>query len=214
MENRTGDTTYDPLGHFATDYITEGVAAVYPFGVAADEGAVRVLLRGDGDWTPDELAAKFLDQAGPTTEVTVEQDTRVAGRDAYTLRIDPKTEDTLVEDVTLAIDAATGQRTWARQPLRGHWICARSQHYGAEGPIGFTCQSFASLSLSGGRIGQANLGHRRAPLLVAMTVLGFSGYAACASDTDATHAIDAASASSFFMGGVYRREWGQREQSR
>ncbi|VXB53539.1 DUF2092 domain-containing protein [Citricoccus sp. K5] len=62
----------------------------------------------EGDMTPERLAEKALAGLDPTTEVTVGEDTRVAGRDAYTLRLDPRTPDTLVEDVTLAVDAATG----------------------------------------------------------------------------------------------------------
>lgn len=63
---------------------------------------------GVGDMTPEGLAEKALAGLDPTTQVTVGEDTRVAGRDAYTLRLDPRTPDTLVEDVTLAVDAATG----------------------------------------------------------------------------------------------------------
>ncbi|XKH53763.1 DUF2092 domain-containing protein [Citricoccus nitrophenolicus] len=63
---------------------------------------------GIGDLTPERLAEKALAGLDPTTQVTVGEDTRVAGRDAYTLRLDPRTPDTLVEDVTLAVDAATG----------------------------------------------------------------------------------------------------------
>lgn len=58
--------------------------------------------------TPDQLAGTILDGLDPSTQVTVEQDNSVAGREAYTLRLDPRTEDTLVEDVTIAVDAATG----------------------------------------------------------------------------------------------------------
>ncbi|MGM7668810.1 LolA family protein [Microbacterium sp. A93] len=58
--------------------------------------------------TPEQLAEQVLAKLGPSTQVTVEQDTRVAGRDAYLLRLDPRTGDTLVKDVTVAVDAATG----------------------------------------------------------------------------------------------------------
>lgn len=58
--------------------------------------------------TPDQLAGSILDGLDPSTQVSVEQDTLVAGREAYTLRLDPRTEDTLVEDITIAVDAATG----------------------------------------------------------------------------------------------------------
>ncbi|MGW9551244.1 LolA family protein [Citricoccus zhacaiensis] len=76
-----------------------------PDGASTGHGMARA---PEVDMTPERLAEKALAGLDPTTEVTVGEDTRVAGRDAYTLRLDPRTPDTLVEDVTLAVDAATG----------------------------------------------------------------------------------------------------------
>ncbi|HXD29119.1 MAG TPA: hypothetical protein VN621_10240, partial [Arthrobacter sp.] len=57
---------------------------------------------------PGQLAERFLAAADPTTHVSVEDGSSVAGRDAYTLVLTPKTRSTLVEDVTIGVDAATG----------------------------------------------------------------------------------------------------------
>ncbi|MGA7204476.1 MAG: DUF2092 domain-containing protein, partial [Specibacter sp.] len=58
--------------------------------------------------TPAQLAAKFLANLTPSTQVASGPDTKVAGRDAYELVLMPRTSDTLVGNVTIAIDAATG----------------------------------------------------------------------------------------------------------
>jgi outer membrane lipoprotein-sorting protein len=59
--------------------------------------------------TPAELAEKFLEAVDPTTEVTVDDDTEVAGRTAYDLVLTPRsTEDTLVGSVRVAVDSETG----------------------------------------------------------------------------------------------------------
>lgn len=58
--------------------------------------------------TPEELAARFLDTADPSTEVTLGDTTSVAGRAAYQLELNPRTEATLVDMVTIAVDGETG----------------------------------------------------------------------------------------------------------
>ncbi|WP_168627096.1 DUF2092 domain-containing protein [Cryobacterium sp. BB307] len=58
--------------------------------------------------TPEDLAARFLDTADPSTEVTLGDTTSVAGRAAYQLELDPRTEATLVDMVTIAVDGETG----------------------------------------------------------------------------------------------------------
>jgi len=57
--------------------------------------------------TPDAVARAALDAVDPTTTVTAEGTTRVAGHDAYELVVDPKTSSTLVDKVVLAVDAKT-----------------------------------------------------------------------------------------------------------
>jgi outer membrane lipoprotein-sorting protein len=57
--------------------------------------------------TPGAVARAALDAVDPTTKVTADGTTRVAGHDAYELVVDPKTDDTLVAKVVLAVDAKT-----------------------------------------------------------------------------------------------------------
>ncbi|WP_341361053.1 DUF2092 domain-containing protein [Georgenia sp. M64] len=58
--------------------------------------------------TPEEVAARFVAAAEDGADVTVGEDRLVAGRPAYELVVDPRTEDTLVDSVSLAVDAETG----------------------------------------------------------------------------------------------------------
>ena len=57
--------------------------------------------------TPEAAAALALSAADTSTEVTVGDTATIAGRDAYQLVATPRTEDTLVERVVVAIDAET-----------------------------------------------------------------------------------------------------------
>ncbi|GIT80334.1 hypothetical protein LLS1_20030 [Leifsonia sp. LS1] len=58
--------------------------------------------------TPQALAEKLIAAADPTTEVTLAAPSTVAGRDAYTLVLTPRTAATLVGSVRIAVDGATG----------------------------------------------------------------------------------------------------------
>lgn len=69
----------------------------FPDGAAADQ-----LL------TPDELADRLLAHLDASTAVTAGDDTQVAGRSAYQLVLTPRTDDTLVESVVIALDSETG----------------------------------------------------------------------------------------------------------
>ena len=51
------------------------------------------------------MAKQFLDAIDPTTKVEVSGTEKVAGRDAYKLRLVPRTDKTTVGSVTLAIDS-------------------------------------------------------------------------------------------------------------
>lgn len=57
--------------------------------------------------TPQEAAQQVLANIEPTTNVTVSQNARVAGRDAYELVLAPKSGTTLVGKVAIAVDAET-----------------------------------------------------------------------------------------------------------
>ncbi|WP_405066097.1 hypothetical protein OG558_30595 [Kribbella sp. NBC_01510] len=59
------------------------------------------------DYNPQAVAKQFLDAIDPTTTVDVSGTEKVAGRDAYKLRLVPKTDKTTVGSVTLAVDSKT-----------------------------------------------------------------------------------------------------------
>jgi outer membrane lipoprotein-sorting protein len=90
--------------------------------------------------TPGQLAAKLLAAADPTTEVSVSGTTSVAGRDAYLLDIRPRTADTTVGVVRIAVDATNGV------PLRVQ-IFARGATSAAL-TIGFGHVSFGAIDAS------------------------------------------------------------------
>lgn len=58
--------------------------------------------------TPANLADKILTALDSSTRVTVGDDTDVAGRTAYELVLTPRTTDTLVGSVSIALDSQTG----------------------------------------------------------------------------------------------------------
>lgn len=55
--------------------------------------------------TPQQAAEQLLAKVEPTTEVTVTRTARIAGRSAYQLELDPKSTATLVDRITIAVDA-------------------------------------------------------------------------------------------------------------
>ncbi|MDQ0925112.1 outer membrane lipoprotein-sorting protein [Pseudarthrobacter sp. W1I19] len=69
--------------------------------------------------TPEELAGKFLAMADSTTAVTVGPDVETAGRRAYTLQLEPRTDGTLVGKVTVAVDSQTGMPLSVKVTARG-----------------------------------------------------------------------------------------------
>ncbi|TDP99915.1 MULTISPECIES: LolA family protein [unclassified Leifsonia] len=58
--------------------------------------------------TPSQLAQRFLAAVDPSTKVTLGDETKVAGRDAYDLVLTPRTEATLIGTVSIAVDGKTG----------------------------------------------------------------------------------------------------------
>ncbi|WP_104091624.1 hypothetical protein [Arthrobacter sp. GMC3] len=58
--------------------------------------------------TPAQLAATILSNLDPSTDVSTGPSLSVAGRDAYQLLLTPRTSATLVGEVRIAVDAATG----------------------------------------------------------------------------------------------------------
>ncbi|WP_328537267.1 LolA family protein [Streptomyces sp. NBC_00344] len=58
--------------------------------------------------TPKALADEALKAAGPTTSVSVDGTSQVAGRDAYQLLIKPKQSGSTIGSIRVAVDAKTG----------------------------------------------------------------------------------------------------------
>ncbi|HEU4666422.1 MAG TPA: hypothetical protein VFS79_02080 [Arthrobacter sp.] len=69
--------------------------------------------------TPQELAEKFLAAADSSTAVTVGSDLEVAGRRAYNLVLEPRTEGTLVGNVAIAVDGGNGMPLSVKVTARG-----------------------------------------------------------------------------------------------
>ncbi len=90
--------------------------------------------------TPQQAASKFLAAVGPTTKVTVAGSTVVAGRSAYQLVIAPRTSQSLISQIVIAVDAKT------YLPLQLQ-VFARGTS-GAVFQIGFTSLTFAKPAAS------------------------------------------------------------------
>ncbi|MBV1777853.1 hypothetical protein KRR55_01855 [Paeniglutamicibacter sp. ABSL32-1] len=58
--------------------------------------------------TPGVVADRLIEAMGPNTEMSVQDDTRVAGRDAYILELVPRSDGSLIAKVSIGVDAATG----------------------------------------------------------------------------------------------------------
>jgi len=69
--------------------------------------------------TPQEAAERVLAAVEPSTEVTLDGTASVAGRDAYELVIEPRTGDSLVGEVRVAVDAATSLPLRVQVTARG-----------------------------------------------------------------------------------------------
>ncbi|MGH8890137.1 MAG: LolA family protein [Acidothermaceae bacterium] len=90
--------------------------------------------------TPGQAAANFLAVIGKSTNVTTLTTARVAGRDAYTLDIEPLTSATTIGRISIDVDAVTGV------PLRVRVYAAAANS--AAFSIGFTSISFGSIDAS------------------------------------------------------------------
>ena len=58
--------------------------------------------------SPAAIADYLIKEASATTDFTVGRAARVAGQDAYTLTMRPKSADSLIDSVTISVDAANG----------------------------------------------------------------------------------------------------------
>lgn len=69
--------------------------------------------------TPEELLDQALAKLDETTEVSVGTDTLVAGREVYELVLEPRDAETLVGEITVAVDGETGVALAASVTARG-----------------------------------------------------------------------------------------------
>ncbi|WP_406634363.1 LolA family protein [Pseudarthrobacter quantipunctorum] len=69
--------------------------------------------------TPQDLAVKFLAAADSSTAVSVGPDVQVAGRAAYNLVLEPRTSNTLVGMISIAVDGETGMPLSVEVTARG-----------------------------------------------------------------------------------------------
>jgi len=88
------------------------------------------------DLTPQQLAERAIAAADPTTAVTLGDPALVAGRNAYTLTLTPRTAATLVGRVVISVDAANGV------PLRVQVFARGTDQAAIE--TGFTAVDFAT----------------------------------------------------------------------
>ncbi len=84
--------------------------------------------------TPQQLSRQLLSALSPTTEISVERNLRVAGRDAYQLRLRPKAPESLIDSVVLAVDGQT------KVPLRVQILAKSKPDPAVE--VGFTQVQF------------------------------------------------------------------------
>ena len=87
---------------------------------------------------PAKLGEKIVAALDPSTRVTIGDDTTVAGRTAYDLVLTPRTGETLVGSVSVAVDSETGL------PLRVE-VLARGQEKPAF-QLGFTALTLTAPS--------------------------------------------------------------------
>ena len=86
----------------------QAVHATLPRQGARHGEAMDQWHRGAGMPTPERMAERLLDRAEAHSVVSVEEGTSDSGRSAYTLSLEPRTEQTLVDSVSVDVDALTG----------------------------------------------------------------------------------------------------------
>lgn len=86
---------------------------------AQDPSRSKEHQREGGMPTPGDLAQRFLSKVEPSTAVSVGPDVSVAGRPAYNLLIEPRTDATLVGKVAIAVDGENGMPLSVQVTARG-----------------------------------------------------------------------------------------------
>ena len=114
-------------------YSSEQNSAVH-YRVPAGGSQAPAPLQNGAPPTPQELASQLLAAISPTTQIQVERNVRVAGRDAYQLRLRPKAPESLIDSAVLAVDGQT------KVPLRVQILAKGKQDPAFE--VGFTQVQF------------------------------------------------------------------------
>ncbi|MDQ0893829.1 LolA family protein [Agromyces ramosus] len=118
-----GAWLYDSAERAAT-HVTVDEAALDAFEAEAEAHADEARQRLEAELgtplpTPEQVLDDALAKLDETTEVSVGTDGRVAGREVYELVLEPRDTDTLVGDITVAIDGETGVALAASVTARG-----------------------------------------------------------------------------------------------
>jgi outer membrane lipoprotein-sorting protein len=117
VRNGSSVWVYDSARNEATHLRLPAGAAEHHAGKAGDRGLSGQAL------TPDAVAQRFLAMVGPSTQVTSGSSAKVAGRSAYELVLTPKPgttkSDTLIREVSIDVDSATGLPLAVRVQARG-----------------------------------------------------------------------------------------------
>jgi len=100
---RQGDVTY--VWHSRRSRVTK---VATPTDVSTATGLITSLAGGGTLESPDGMAARFLGLRGQSTRLVLHEPTYVADRPVYQLGLIPETPNSLVTEVTIGVDAATG----------------------------------------------------------------------------------------------------------
>ncbi|HEY4396332.1 MAG TPA: hypothetical protein VGO28_01540 [Acidimicrobiia bacterium] len=99
---RQGDLTY--VWHSRRSRVTKVATPATP----PATGLITSLAGGGTIESPDGMATRFLALRGDTTRLVLHEPTYVADRPVYQLGLIPQTSSSLVTEVTIAVDSATG----------------------------------------------------------------------------------------------------------
>ena len=100
---RTGDVTY--VWHSRRSRVTQ---VATPTELSTPTGLITSLAGGGTLESPDGMAARFLGLRTQSTRLVLHEPTYVADRPVYQLGLIPDTPNSLVTEVTIGVDAATG----------------------------------------------------------------------------------------------------------
>jgi outer membrane lipoprotein-sorting protein len=100
---RQGDVTY--VWHSRRSRVTK---VATPTDSSTETGLITSLAGGGTLESPDGMAARFLGLREQSTRLVLHEPTYVADRPVYQLGLIPETPNSLVTEITMGVDAATG----------------------------------------------------------------------------------------------------------